>query len=103
VPFAAFVVTSIFAVFLFVWLYDHTRGSLLIATLFHASMNAWSNILPFPSTSESFFWLLGVAQLVAIVAIVLVGGTDWIKHYGLWRGTSAPATPSAKAASLAQP
>jgi membrane protease YdiL (CAAX protease family) len=78
-PFGAFFATSVLAVFLLVWLYDHTRGSLLIATLFHASMNAWSNILPFPSSSPSFFWLLAFAQLVAIVAVLIVGGTDWIR------------------------
>jgi CAAX protease family protein len=69
VPFAAFLASGILAVYLFGWLYGHTRGSLLIATMFHASMNAWSNLLPFPSTSPSFFWMLALAQLVVDLAI----------------------------------
>ena len=69
VPFAAFLVSGILAVYLFAWLYGHTRGSLLIATMFHASMNAWSNILPFPSESASFFWMLAAAQLIVDLAI----------------------------------
>jgi membrane protease YdiL (CAAX protease family) len=77
-PFLAFLVTSMLAVFLFIWLYNGTRGSLLMATLFHASMNAWSNILPFPATSESFLWLIGFVQVVAIVGILLIGGTRWL-------------------------
>jgi membrane protease YdiL (CAAX protease family) len=78
-PFLAFLASSALAVFLFVWLYDHTRGSLLIATLFHASMNAWSNILPFPATSASFFWLLALAQLVTVAVVLVVGGTRWMQ------------------------
>ena len=78
-PFLAFLASSVLAVFLFVWLYDHTRGSLLIATLFHASMNAWSNILPFPATSASFFWLLALAQLVTVAVVLVVGGTRWMQ------------------------
>jgi membrane protease YdiL (CAAX protease family) len=77
-PFGAFLLTSVFAVFLFVWLYNHTRGSLLIATAFHASMNAWSKILPFPATSPSFFWLLAAAQLVVIATVLVIGGTAWM-------------------------
>jgi uncharacterized protein len=78
-PFLAFLASSVLAVFLFVWLYDHTRGSLLIAIMFHASMNAWSNILPFPATSASFFWLLALAQLVVVAAVLVVGGTRWMQ------------------------
>jgi membrane protease YdiL (CAAX protease family) len=78
-PFGAFLASSVLAVFLFVWLYDHTRGSLLMATLFHASMNAWSNILPFPATSASFFWLLTVAQLAVVAIVLVVGGTRWMQ------------------------
>jgi uncharacterized protein len=73
-PFLAFLASSILAVILFVWLYQHTRGSLLIATAFHASMNAWTTILPFPATSPTFFWLLAGTQLVAVVLVLSVSG-----------------------------
>jgi membrane protease YdiL (CAAX protease family) len=74
VPFLAFLASSMTAVFLLTWVYNHTRGSLLIAYLFHASMNTWSQILPFPSTSPSFFWLLAVAGLVASAIVLVLGG-----------------------------
>jgi membrane protease YdiL (CAAX protease family) len=91
-PFGAFLASSVLAVLLFVWLYDHTRGSLLIATLFHASMNAWSNILPFPATSASFFWLLALAQLVATAGVLVVSGTSWMQRGpgGAGRATAVP-------------
>jgi membrane protease YdiL (CAAX protease family) len=80
-PFLAFTLSSILAVFLFTWLYTHTRGSLLIATVFHASMNAWTNILPFPSTSASFFWLLALVQLVVVVIVLVAGDTGWLARW----------------------
>src|SRR5919202_2361439 len=95
-PFGAFLASSVLAVFLFVWLYDHTEGSLLIATLFHASMNAWSNILPFPATSASFFWLLALAQLVAATVVLVVGGTRWMQvRPALARGSGTVETAAA--------
>jgi hypothetical protein len=75
--FLAFTASSFLAVVLFIWLYNHTRGSLLIATMFHASMNAWSNILPFPATSDAFFWSLVLAQLAAIGIVLFVSGRAW--------------------------
>jgi membrane protease YdiL (CAAX protease family) len=70
-PFWAFTATSMLAVTLFIWVYNATHGSLLIATMFHASMNAWSNILPFPATSESFLWLVAIMQVVVLAAILV--------------------------------
>jgi membrane protease YdiL (CAAX protease family) len=73
-PFGAFLLSSVLAVYLFTWVYNNTQGSLLIATMFHASMNAWSNILPFPSTSPSFFWVLALAQLLVVVGVLILTG-----------------------------
>ena len=94
-PFLAFLASSVLAVVLFTWLYQHTRGSLLIATAFHASMNAWSNVLPFPSTSASFFWLLAAAQLVAVGAVLAVSGTGWLTRQTTGSASAVPvAAPS---------
>ncbi len=95
-PFMAFLVTSLLAVVLFIWVYNATNGSLLIATMFHASMNAWSNILPFPATSDSFLWLIAVTQVVVLLAIMAAkrladGRTPVVEHLGI-----APA-PSGRA------
>src|SRR5919202_992855 len=65
------------AAFLYVWLYQHTRGSLLIATAFHASANTWTTILPFPSSSEAFMWLMAGAELVVGGIVLAVGGAGW--------------------------
>jgi uncharacterized protein len=77
-PFLAFMATVVLAVVLFTWLYMHTRGSILIATAFHASMNAWTTILPFPSTAPTFVWLMAAVQLVMVGIILVLSGTGWM-------------------------
>jgi len=97
-PFLAFLASSVVAVFLYVWVYDHTRGSLLIATLLHGSMNTWAGILPFPSTSPTFFWLLTVVQVVVVAVVILIGGTRWMQLASDTRQVFArPATPGVAA------
>jgi len=73
-PFLAFLLTGLLAVLLFIWLYNGTGGSLLMATLFHASMNAWSNILPFPAQNTSFLWFVAVVQVV-VLAVIFVASS----------------------------
>jgi membrane protease YdiL (CAAX protease family) len=91
-PFLAFLASAVLLVVLFTWLYQHTRGSLLIATAFHASANTWTTILPFPSTSPTFGWLMVAAQVVVVSLILVAGGTSWLRH------RETPAEPSASLA-----
>jgi hypothetical protein len=78
----AFLASSCWRGFLFTWLYRHTRGSLLIATAFHASMNTWTTIRPFPSTSPTFLWLLAAMQLLAVGLVLAASGTQWMADDG---------------------
>lgn len=72
-PFAGFWISSVAASILMTWLYNNTRGSVLLAILFHASMNTWSSVLPFP-TGGTFFWVLvGVQSAVALAVVALNG------------------------------
>jgi membrane protease YdiL (CAAX protease family) len=73
-PFLAFWVSSVAAVLLLTWVYNNTRGSLLLAYLFHGSMNTWSNVLPFPATSGAFFWCLAGVQCAVCAVVVAAFG-----------------------------
>jgi uncharacterized protein len=77
-PFLAFLASVILLVFLFTWLYQHTRGSLLIATAFHASANTWTTVLAIPSTSPTFAWLMVAAELVVVGIVLATTGTRWM-------------------------
>jgi hypothetical protein len=37
-------------------------------------MNMWTSVLPFPATSESFFWLLALAGVVASAIVLIASG-----------------------------
>jgi membrane protease YdiL (CAAX protease family) len=63
---------------LFTWVYLHTRGSLLIATLMHAMINTMAAFV-FPSfqgaTYERLWWIYaGVLWLAALAVLVLGRG-----------------------------
>jgi membrane protease YdiL (CAAX protease family) len=68
---------TIGASIIFTWVYNNTRGSLLLAVLFHASLNATPNALrPFfyPEASGEFITIISRTHLVLmwLVAIGLV-------------------------------
>ena len=50
-------------VFMFTWLYEHTRGSVLIAIAFHASANMWTTVLAIPSASAAFTWVMAAVRV----------------------------------------
>jgi hypothetical protein len=57
---------------IFTWVFQNTRGSLLIVTLLHASGNAWSNLLTDDSVGPFYF---SVALIVLFaIAVVFING-----------------------------
>jgi uncharacterized protein len=76
--FLPFLLTLMAARILFGWLYVGTGGSVLLCVLFHASGNAWSEVLPVPRPDFTAAWLAETAVLtVAASALVIqlrIGG-----------------------------
>ena len=62
---------SVAAVFIYVYVFNRTKGSLLIVTLLHASQNAWSNLLSDNSARPFYFTVV----LTWIIALALIGMT----------------------------
>jgi membrane protease YdiL (CAAX protease family) len=62
---------SVAAVFIYVYVFNMTKGSLLIVTLLHASQNAWSNLLSDNSARPFHFTVV----LTWIIALALIGMT----------------------------
>ncbi len=68
-PFSWFLLQVVAWSFLFTWLYIHTQGSLLLAFLFHWSIDAMTSMLPIATPAISWInvglsWLLVFAILV---------------------------------------
>jgi membrane protease YdiL (CAAX protease family) len=83
-----FVLGSVAGVVLFTWLCNNTRGSVLLAMLFHTVANMWISIFPAPSADQVIAQRAFTAMLVVAALIVLA-------IYGPARLSRRPAnTPS---------
>ena len=64
---------------IFAWVFLNTKGSLLIVTLFHASGNAWSNLLTDEQVQPFYY---GIAMIVIFAtAITLLYGSKHLSRH----------------------
>jgi membrane protease YdiL (CAAX protease family) len=68
-----FSVFSLAAVVIYVYVFNMTKGSLIIVTLMHASQNAWSNLLS-DNTLRPFQFTVAVIWVIAIALIFITKG-----------------------------
>jgi membrane protease YdiL (CAAX protease family) len=77
-PFPVVVGWIIAQTFLFTWLYMNSKASILIATLFHASINAFT----FNGMDSNEKWLLqAISWTVAAVVVVLSSRAVWSQRW----------------------
>ena len=69
----AFSAFSVAMVFIYAFVFNKTKGSLLIVTLMHASQNAWANLLS-DNTASPFYFTVALAWMIAIALIFLTKG-----------------------------
>jgi membrane protease YdiL (CAAX protease family) len=73
-PFSAYVLLTTAYSVLFTWIYLHTRGSVLIATLFHGAINLFQGLFLGGIDGARAWWLLVVAYgVAALVAVAITG------------------------------
>jgi len=73
-PPLAFLARMLASAVLFTWIFNNTRGSLLIAYLLHAAVNTWPRIVPIDALVGPYAWLpSGVFCLAAVVVLVVYG------------------------------
>ncbi len=59
---------------LFTWLYNNTRGSVLLAYLLHAAINTWSRVFPIDHAPPLVGWFMtGVICLIAVIILFVFG------------------------------
>jgi membrane protease YdiL (CAAX protease family) len=75
IPFVAFLLFTTGASVLCTWLYLHTQGSLLLATLFHGAINSFGfvNTALDPATR---WWLTGTVYIAAAFLVSAVAGLN---------------------------
>jgi membrane protease YdiL (CAAX protease family) len=68
-----FTAFSVAMVFIYTFVFNKTRGSLLFVTLMHASQNAWSSLLS-DNTARPFQFTVALGWMIAIALIFLTKG-----------------------------
>lgn len=66
----SFVMTIIYT-----WLFNSTRGSLLIVTLLHASQNTWANLLS-DNQAAPFYLTVGLLAVVVVAMVTIYGAQN---------------------------
>ena len=73
-PYVGFVISAIATSVLATWIFNHTRGSVLLAAIFHGATDAtiaYANVM---SASRTLFWLFVAVLCLAAIVIVVVEG-----------------------------
>src|SRR5678816_213924 len=80
VSFAWFMVHTLAGSVLYTWMYNGTRGSLLLVTLFHASANTAGMFVPMANTVSSenmgSYMIYVLLEVLAALIVVLATGPD---------------------------
>jgi hypothetical protein len=94
-PFYTYVPGILAMAVLYTWVFNHTRGSLLIAILFHAAGNTTANLLPalLPAVQAVAWWWTPVVQWAAALVVIAYAGPAHLS-----RATVTPAAGTAPAA-----
>ncbi len=77
--FLSYAIGMVATTILFTFLYNHTRGSILLVWILHASMNTWTQILSINSSAPNplLDWMLtGVLVAVAVVVVAVYGAKN---------------------------
>ena len=82
--FAWFMVHTMAVAFLYTWLYNNTKGSLLLVTLFHASSNTMGIFMPMASTvsGENMGAYIGyiLLEVLAAAIVVMIAGPEQLSR-----------------------
>jgi membrane protease YdiL (CAAX protease family) len=96
IPFLAFVIVVIAFTVVFTWVFNNTRGSILLAILLHASINTAPSMLLLLFPSLTLTPLFGLSTLLAwvIAAVLIIAATRGRLSYQRYlRETAAIAAP----------
>jgi membrane protease YdiL (CAAX protease family) len=80
IPFSAFMLLTIAYSMLFTWMYLRTAGSVLIATVFHGSINFSQGFFLDGIDPAREYWLLALVWWVAALVVLVGTGTTFVRR-----------------------
>lgn len=81
VPFIGFVLSAIATSIMITWIFNNSRGSVLIAALFHGSTDVAIAYLNVMTGSLRLFWIFIIIQYVFVLAILLIYKPKYLSHH----------------------
>jgi membrane protease YdiL (CAAX protease family) len=78
-----FLVQGLALAIVFTWLYNSTRGSLLLVVLLHGAVNAWLTSVWFlrDDISSTTLWVFAALLGVTAVIVIIVYGREHLSHH----------------------
>lgn len=92
VPFIGFILSAIATSILMTWVFNHSRGSVLIAAIFHGATDASIAFLNVMTGDLRLFWVFIIVQWIAVVIIVLTQGAAHLSRSNDLGETTYPST-----------
>jgi membrane protease YdiL (CAAX protease family) len=74
--FISFLVSTVAITVLFTWILNNTHGSVLLAYLFHAAANTWTQVVPIDHANMLVSWIMDGLLVLAAVTVVVVYGAE---------------------------
>jgi len=75
--FTSFLISTVAMTVLYTWMYNNTRGSVLMAYLLHAAANTWSQVFAIDHANQLVNWILtGVLVLTALIVLSTNGAEN---------------------------
>lgn len=74
--FVSFLLSTIAMSVLYTWMYNNTRGSVLLAYLFHGAANTWSQVFSIDHANPWVGWIMAGLLVLAAVMVVAATGTE---------------------------
>jgi uncharacterized protein len=76
-PFVNFLISTVALSVLFTWMYNNTRGSVLMTYLLHASVNSWRRVFSIDHAPRSLDWAnTGLLVFVAVIEAIATGAEN---------------------------
>ncbi|MGE5378937.1 MAG: CPBP family intramembrane glutamic endopeptidase [Bacteroidota bacterium] len=73
-PFLSFLVSTVALTVLYTWMLNNTRGSVLLAYLFHGAANTWTRVFSIDHADPRVGWIVdGLLVLIAVIVVVYAG------------------------------
>lgn len=78
--FTNFLVSTVAMTILYTWMFNNSRGSVLLAYLFHAAANTWSQVFSIDHANQSLNWIITGLLVLAALSVVAVTGSEHLSR-----------------------